>query len=644
MIIRRSVFFCLLTVSLLVGACGKAPPARSRYDADVTPEMQQSFQQAESAYARKNYVAALPLFVGYTETYPYNRLTDQALLRQGQIHLRQGQPMEAVAPLKQVARGVFDSNVTPEALYDLMLAYDRMDEPAEAWNVIKAVPWSATRAKQRLLLASLGIKVGRQGSESAEALAPLYLEVIDAYVILQATPDPAPAWLIHRSEADDWIHRWVESSGGDLRVLKKMSERFSGKTSGGFVLYKLAKTAYEAGDTDLARSSYERYIHGYPKQDYIDTARIRLAELGRKASSDYVAIGVILPFSGRYGGYGKAVLRGIECGAGILEPCKSELPIRLVIRDSGGDPEKAKAAFDDMMMADYISAVIGPLASIEVEPVVAEAERYQIPTMTLTQKEDVAGQSPYVFRNFLTVSDQVRALVDHLCTTDIREAAILYPQSSVGRLHRELFEAFFAECGGTIKAAEPYDPRTGNYQDAIRSLKFAVSEHKLGEGVGFPALFIPDSYRNLSQILPMLSFLNVDKVTLLGTAGWNNPKLLEEFPDEMKEAIFVGSFFAESQAGPTRRFTETYRKAYGHDPSFLEAYGFDSIDLLKKAIQERGAEDRDAVRETLSRIQKFPGATGAINMDGDGNAEHRLVVLTVQEGQIVEVHSTYGGL
>ena len=142
----------------------------------------------------------------------------------------------------------------------------------------------------------------------------------------------------------------------------------------------------------------------------------------------------------------------------------------------------------------------------------------------------------------------------------------------------------------------------------------------------------------------MLSFLKVDQVTLLGTAGWNNPKLLEEFPDAMKGAIFVGSFFAESQAGPTQRFTETYRAAYGHDPSFLEAYGFDSIDLLKKAIQERGAEDRDAVRDTLTRIQKFPGATGAINMDSEGNAQHRLVVLTVQEGQIVEVHSTYGGL
>lgn len=628
----------------MVAGCAKVPPNKSRYEADVTPEMEQSFQQAEAAYAHKNYDAALPLFTGYIASYPYNRLTDQALLRQGQIYLRRGQPTEAVEPLRKAAQGVFDAVVTPEALYDLMVAYDRMDQPAEAWNVLRAVPWSATRAKQRLLVASLGVKVGKAGGESAEALAPLYLEVVDAYVILQTAPDPAPTWLLHRSEAEDWIHRWVESSGADLSALKKMSERFSGKTSGGFVLYKLAKTAYEAGDTDEARSAYERYIRGYPKQEYVDTARIRLAELGRKASSDYVAIGVVLPLSGRYGGYGKAVLRGIECGAGILEPCKSDMPIRLVIRDSEGDPAQAKAAFDDLMMADYITAVIGPLASIEVEPVVAEAEHYKIPTMTLTQKEDVAKQSPYVFRNFLTVSDQVRALVDHLCTTDIKEAAILYPQTNVGRLHRELFEAYFAECGGTIKAAEAYDPRTGNYQDAIRALKFDVSEHKLGEGVGFPALFIPDSYRNLSQILPMLSFLNVDHVTLLGTAGWNNPKLLEEFPEEMKGAIFVGSFFAESQAGPTQRFTETYRATYGHSPSFLEAYGFDSIDLLKQAIKESGAQDRDAVRDTLSRIQKFPGATGAINMDSAGNAEHRLVVLTVQDGQIVETHSTYGGL
>ena len=632
----KSIGITLFIVALFGWGCATTGPEKSRYDVEVSPEMAQEFQQAEALFRGKQYAQALGPFEQYTSRYPYNRSTDRAWLRQGQIHLHLGQPAAAVDPLKRAAKGIFDPEVTPEVLYDLMIAYDRMGQPADAWQVLKTVRWPATRAKQRLLLASLGIKVGQLTDQSAQALAPLYLEVIDAYVILQKAPKPAPTWLLARSSAEDWVHRWIEGSGGDVRDLERMAKRFSGKTSGGYVLYKLGKTAYEAGKEDVARDAYERYVRGYPKQAYVGTARIRLAELGRKIDSDYVAIGVVLPFSGRYGGYGKAVLRGIECGAGIMRPCKSHLPIRLIIRDSAGDPVHAKAAFEELLATDFVMGVIGPLAQIEVDAVARQADLHQVPTIALSQKAGIASLSPYMFRNFLTVEDQVRTLVDHLCLTDIREVAILYPNSGVGRQHREIFEAAFAECDGTIKVAEAYNPRTGNFQDAIRALKFGVSKHELGETLGFNALFIPDSYKNLSQIIPLLSFLNVQDVQLLGTAGWNNPKLVSEFPEVMEGSVFVGGFFSGSQALPANRFTKIYRDAYGSDPSFLEAYGYDSLEMLKSAIRDSSAESREEVRDALARIQRFPGATGAINMDSDGDAQHRLSVLTVQEGQIVE--------
>jgi ABC-type branched-subunit amino acid transport system substrate-binding protein len=478
--------------------------------------------------------------------------------------------------------------------------------------------------------------VGNEAAFPVDDLAPLYFEVIDAYVILTRTPRSAPTWIIKKGDALHWVRRWVDVSEISVGALSKMAKRFDGKTSGGYVLYKLANQAYADGKTGVARDNFDKYVHAYPKHEYVADARVRLTELGRKVDGGYVPIGVVLPFSGRYGRYGKAVLRGIECGAGILRPCDSDMEVRLIIRDTGGDPQKAAEAFQDVIGAEYVLSVIGPLARVEVDPIARQAELHQVPIITLSQKKNVTESGRYVFRNFLTIEDQVQTLVRQVCSSEDRNIAVLYPNSNVGLTYKDLFVEGVKECGAEIKAIQAYQPKGGNFQDAIRGLKFSVSSHGLDEGLGFDALFIPDSYRNLSQIFPLLSFLNVKDVRLYGTAGWNNTKLTAEFPEVMEGAVFVGGFFAASNAGPTRRFARSYAQAYGNDPSFLEAYGYDSLQLIKHAVKNRRSAKRSEIQEVLSEIKSFPGSTGAITIDRFGDAKRRLFLLTVRDGKIEE--------
>lgn len=627
---------------MLIIAAGCGVPGRiarkPQYAVQVSQEMQAEFKLADRYYRRKIFQKALLLFAEFVDSYPYNKLTDQALLRMGQIHLHIGQPQEAVSKLRGAVRGVYDVEITPEILYTLMLAYQRAGELGKAWDVLKRVHWAATRAKGRLKIASFGIRVGKESNRSIDEIIPLYLEIIDAYVILTSAPRPAPSWLVGRSDALLWVRRWVDASETSVGFMRKLAKRFEGKTAGGYVIYKLAKQAYADGQTELAREYYDKYVHGYPKHEYVDEARIRLTELGRKVDTDYVSIGVVLPFTGRYGRYGKAVMRGIECGAGILDPCEYDQPIRLVIRDTASDPARASEAFQEVIGSEYVAAVIGPLAQVEVASVARQSEIHEVPTITLSQKKDVTESGRYVFRNFLTIEDQVQTLVRHVCSTEDRNIAVLYPNSRGGRMYKDLFEKGIKECGGSLAAVKSYQPSGGNFQDAIRGLKFSVSRHGLGGSLGFDALFVPDSYKNLSRIFPLLSFLNVKDVRLYGTAGWNNKKLVEEFPEIMEGSVFVGGFFSDSQASPTRRFAKTYAQAYGNNPSFLEAYGYDSLQLVKRAVRNRRSAKRPEIREALANIRGFPGSTGAITIDRFGDAKRRLFLLTVDQGHIRELN------
>ncbi len=640
---KKYALLGLLILTLFWSSCGgiSLSSRRTQYDAQPTAAMKNDFKQAEQHYQRKAYSQALQAYHTFLQNHPYTKLSDRALFRMGQIHLRQGNPQQAVAPLSQAADGVYDPQITPEVIYHLMVANDRAGRSSAAWSVLRKVNWKATRAKERLKLASYGIKVGTQSQRSSEDLAPLYLEIIDAYVVLIRTPAGAPNWVVVRGDALRWVRRWAQTSAGNLARVESLSKRFSGKASGAFVLYKLGKQSYDQGNQVAARHYYERYLSSYPKHEFVDDARTRLSELGKKietSTSDLIPIGVILPFSGKYGRYGKAVMRGIECAAGVMGPCDSDVPIRLVIRDTESESDKATAAFRDMLHKEKVRAVIGPLAQVEVDAVAREAELNQVPLIALSQKKDIGESGSYVFRNFLTVEDQVNTLVEHICSTELREIAVLYPDSNVGKAHKTAFETAFKACGGEIKAIHGYAANGSNFQDAIRGLKFSISKHALGEKSGFKALFIPDSYRNLSKIIPLLNYHNIKDALLFGTAGWNNPKLIEEHPEVMARAVFVGGFYADSNSGPTSKFSRTYTQTYGQDPSFLEAYGYDSLQLIKRALRNKSSSSRADIKHFLSTVSRFPGATGAITIDKFGDAKRRLFLLTVRDGKIEELH------
>ncbi len=628
----------LLIGSFLLGACGGGGVSRGRYKMKATSEMIKEFKRAEQLYRRRRNAQALTAFQQYIETHPYHRLTDQSRLRVGQIYLQLGKPKESLRWFQAAVRGVYDIELTPEALYLAMQAHLRLGQLDQAWRILRQMRWGATRGHHRILIASLGIHVGQKIKQaSVESSLPLYLEIIDAYIVLSKRLRHRPSWLIGGEKARQWVRRWVETAEGDRGALKKLAKRFVGKSSGGYVIYKLAKLSYEAGKTNEARDYYDQYVRAYPKHEYVPQARIRLAELGRKVDSDYAAVGVILPLSGRYGSYGKAVLRGIQCSAGVFEPCSSDLKVRLVIRDSAGDPVKATAAFQNLMASEQVVGAIGPLAQVEVGAVAKQADQYQVPLIALSQKQGIANSSPYVFRNFLTIEDQVQTLARYVCASQLREVAILHPKTRLGQTYRDIFTQEVERCEGKVKATASYDPTQGNYQDGIRGLKFSIQKHKLGAEIGFEALFIPDSYSNLSKIIPLLAFHNVKGVQLLGAAGWNNPKLVNTHPEAMEGAIFVGGFFSNSSAGPTRRFTQNFRHAFGGEPSFLEAYGYDSMQLIQRALKQKRSASRQELRDMLLRTKSFPGATGAITFDNSGDAKRHLVILTVKDGKIREL-------
>ncbi|PIR20827.1 MAG: hypothetical protein COV45_04530 [Deltaproteobacteria bacterium CG11_big_fil_rev_8_21_14_0_20_47_16] len=384
-------------------------------------------------------------------------------------------------------------------------------------------------------------------------------------------------------------------------------------------------------------------------------------------------IGVVLPLSGKYKLYGESAFHGIECAAGVVDPCTSPIHVELIVKDSRGDAATAATAVEELVAQDHVMAIIGPLMSREVIAAAQKAQQLQVPLISLSQKDGVTDIGNFIFRVALNTSSQVDTLVDYAVKQKgYKTFGILYPTNAYGLTFRAAFAEAVTKAGGRVVAERGYGEEIANIVDAssqqdappvVRSRSGVGTDgtwHEAGkstrssvpigseipvEGMsvrpkiptikGAEVIFIPDSYR---AVVNMVQYGDADMfkgVQLLGTNRWDESGLLD-VASNVDGAVFVDGFFANSDNIGVQKFVETFRQAYQIKPTILEAQAYDATLMVEKAI-ERGGRKPASMRNALDNLSNVKGLIGRISFGPGRDAEKQLVLLTVSNGSIVEL-------
>ena len=418
-------------------------------------------------------------------------------------------------------------------------------------------------------------------------------------------------------------------------------------------------------------------------------------------------LGVALPLSGAYAHYGEEILRGILLAARIFDPQQlepfetdddaggdpdptssppgsagfeagSELAtggVRIAVRDSGGDPERAAQAVSELARDENAVAIIGPLLFRESEAAARAAEAEGIPLLCLTSRQEVSRGRPNVIRLRTTPEDELRILVAYAAEElGAERFAVLYPDDNYGRGMRDRFWHAVEEHEGYMVAASAYDPAATDFAEPIRRMigyqlllpleRRALEERdqflrrgrrlrpehaqlvpelaarmKGPEGeplppiVDFDALFIPDSHDKIVLIAPQLAFHELTGVQLLGSDGWNHPELLEIAQEHVYGAVISALFDSNSRFPFVARFVDDYIATFGAPPNTHSAHGFDAANLVLEQLAA-GADTRSELREGVLQTRGYPGASGVMSLLPDGNARKRPFLMTVERRRI----------
>lgn len=616
-------------ITLLLVACGKGERSPS-YPSRVTPEIEQAFQEGEGFYVSRQWQKADQLFAQFVQRFPYNPLTDPALFRRGEIRFSRGDFGQAHGFYAQVIGGRYAVDITPRAQYKAALSLYKLDRLSEAAAMLKTM----RREHASTVLLARSDSLGMLASE--EIGFALFL--LDDYARLVPVPDELNglAEIVSENDALARVQAWMEDPSIALEAIDQLPlAAFKGKRSGGYAFYKRAAALSRAGKLVEAQEVLSAYLSTYPTHPYYDDARLLWGEVGGQVGEAKFRIGVILPLSGKFRVYGESVLHGIECAIGIFEPCRGPQGVVLLVRDSEGDPEKARRAVDELD-GEKVQAIIGPLSSSDVEAAAKRAEELGIPMITLAQRDGVAEIGDYIFRNSVSPQSQVMTLVDYvLQRKKLKTFFVLSPDNRAGEEYAKLFVDAVEAGGGKIVGKRSYSSHQMEY--ALQLRQSADVEGMMKSGKPYEAIFIPDSPQVVGYLAPTIAMMGIDDVILLGTARWDNPQFVQRGGEYVEKSIFVSAFVKNSHRPETKDFIDRYRTTYGIDATLLEALGFDSMRMILGSVGEGVAVRRSSIRERLLQIVDFPGVTGKISLTESGDTMRKLTLLTVSDGIVTEI-------
>ncbi|MGD2134683.1 MAG: ABC transporter substrate-binding protein [Gemmatimonadales bacterium] len=302
-------------------------------------------------------------------------------------------------------------------------------------------------------------------------------------------------------------------------------------------------------------------------------------------------------------------------------------PLELVVADDSADADAAVRVAQRLSETPGLVAVVGHLTSgttMAAAPVYNAPDRPIVHISPSASSPRLRDAGPYSFR--VCPSDRAHAasLAEFARTQLAAEtAAVLYENDEYGRGLRSAFRDAFAQRGGVIVADEPYLSILPTFEPYLR---------RLDRATGADIIVVAGSATGAERVVATMDTVGI-ALPVIGADGLVGMTM----PANARQRIFISAAYLAERPGPRNRaFVAAYRAAYREAlPDHRGAGAYDAVHLLTQAMTEVGP-DREAIRRYLADVGSerpgFPGVTGMIAFDANGDVTRRDVLIGILQG------------
>ena len=341
-------------------------------------------------------------------------------------------------------------------------------------------------------------------------------------------------------------------------------------------------------------------------------------------------IGLICPVTGSAAAYGETMVNSAKLAVEEINEAggiAGKYQLNLIIEDDEGTPAKSVTAAQKLINQDKITVLIGAQASsctLAVMEVTAAAGIPQIaPASTALNIVQLGNE--WIFRNAAADTLQTSQVLSFAVEEfGVKSIAILHEATDYGIGGADLLQQYADDSGVTVTDVESYN--TGDTDFSVQLTKIAAGNPD--------AVMVWGYYSEGALILKQAQQYGVD-VPFMGGTGWASPMLVE-LAGEAADGIYFSTPFSEANpAENVQAYVKSYEEHYeGSVTDFNGAQTYDSIYLIKKAIEEGGSTDPKVIRDTMKNFSEgLDGVSGNITFDANGEVVKDINIVTIVNGE-----------
>jgi ABC-type branched-subunit amino acid transport system substrate-binding protein len=422
-------------------------------------------------------------------------------------------------------------------------------------------------------------------------------------------------------------------------------------------LVKLSLT----GQLVRTNAEVDNFLRDFPHSRYESQVR-DLVKKKKDVSKDEIKLGLLLPLSGDDAEVGKKVDQGIELAMDQHNGREGAPRIKSIICDEQSNAVETALRTKELLQEHNVPVIIGPVLSNTAAVCAAMSMGKNVVMLSPTATDDgIARIGGNIFQMNATMAVLGRKIARYaLENLNIKEFAIITPKTSYGIVISNAFREEVRTHNCEVVAEETFDEGSNDFTRQFSDLRNILLLRKLDKaamdkGIDYKpvriiqrsdsvkyadtalsvgALFLPAEAEDVVMLAPQVAFNRI-KTQILGSSGWNNPKVLADGKQYVVNAVISSSFEPESDRKEWNDFKQLYRTRYNAEPDRIAALGYDATSLILKALEESGwSPDAARITKALSGVKEYRGLSGMISFDSTRTNTEAAVLKITSNGYV----------
>ena len=349
-----------------------------------------------------------------------------------------------------------------------------------------------------------------------------------------------------------------------------------------------------------------------------------------KASGDSITIGTVTTNSGTAAAYGEAEVKGFELAVSEIN-AKGGIngkKVKLESIDDKGDATEASNAYNKLAGDNNVLAAAGPTISATTAAVAPLADQSKLVTIAPAATSDSIETGNYLFRTCFKDSYQgevaARFAAENL---KVKKVAVLY---GTGDPYSSGVGEAFAKAAEKL-GLEVVDKESSSSAD---DTEYSAQLQKI-QASGAELLYAPYYYSVAGPyIIPQARSVGFEGY-VMGPDGYDGLKLTGD-KSQYNKTYYTTHYSADDNTNTkVQDFIKSYKSKNNAEPNTFAALGYDTIYMIKQAIEKAGENaTREDVRNAVAGMT-FDGVTGKFTMDKSGSPTKSVTVLEMKDGKPV---------